>query len=145
MTFQSCMSQHMTTINSVSLFWLVNKLNEIQWRNYFSSTSLCSSHHPFRREGTNETRFLSLMEKHTESHTTFLLEQNVKLHLYSTDGRFSAHSCHLCNYGKYTYWLKRWHKYTCSHELSYYLGSYKNFLVLKLSITFGHKHAAVHV
>ena len=34
------------------------------------------------------------MERHTDSHTTFLLEQNVKLRLYCTDGRFSANSCH---------------------------------------------------
>jgi len=101
---------HVTTYDyhQLSQFILsTNKLNEIQWRNYFSSTSLWSSHHLFRTEGTNETHFLSLMEKHSESHTTFLLQQKVKLRLYSTDGQFSANSCHPCNYAKYMFYGPR--------------------------------------
>jgi peptidoglycan/LPS O-acetylase OafA/YrhL len=55
MTFQSYMSQHMITINSVTLFLQVNKLTEIQWRNYFLSSPVWSPNQHFWTEGTNET------------------------------------------------------------------------------------------
>ena len=90
MTFPSYMSQHMTTINSVTLLLLVNKLAEIQWSNYFSSSSLCSPSKLFWTECTREKYFASLEEKHTEIHTHFLLEQYMKLHVYSSDGTVSS-------------------------------------------------------